>query len=1068
MTPDSDTSGPEPVLEHLAWVRRLALALVRDRNVADDLIQETWLAALRNPPPPDRPQRAWLARVLRNAARQRGRRERTRTEHEARAARSEALPSDAELIERVELQRRLVEHVMELEPVYRRTLLLRYFEGLAAPEIARREGVPQATVRTRLRRGLDQLRERLDREGGSDGSTWRLALAPLLPRGSAVQLARTGALVVSTKALYTGGAVLAATLLYATFHFVAGKMIPPPPAAPTVEADASVLAGAQAVDSTPATAPEPSSGGRSEVEDPAPLETVRVLTVLGAEDSIPLVGADVWLLEHAAFLEWRKDHGWGGRSDVTPALEARGERRTADGDGQVRLPFSGGTLWVMARSGQHFGKRRYVESDELEVELLCHVDPPLEVLVVDTAGHPLVGAPVGLIERHVDEVLLKETMTGPDGVARLHLRDETVRTDAHYMVALEVPLPEPVEAAVDPLAPNREQVRLVAPFMGRVRLRLVDEDGEPFPLQTQASLQVVLPSRTKPGGSELGPRDHRWISGVSEILFEHVAVGIDVYVYIWGPGDLDDVQFTRSSPTQAGEELLFEVPMTVRLASIRGRLVDETGAAPTRVREIDGRVLARTEDRERRVGRELQVKPDGAFTFVLWEQAPAGTRCRVEVWSERVEPILSANFEVVMPGPGGRVDVGTVVLRPAPLVVAGRVVDGEGRTLDRVWLSLGDKLHQPSGTFDWNFMGVATQYADAQGRFEVHAPLELGEYALHAGKRSYTKRWTPFRFGQTDLEVVLLSLGGLRGSLLLPPGFPAERLVVTARPASDDPPAWSRAGRDRNSAVAQDGRFEIEGLAPGLYEVALRTGHYSEPLRVLGEADVQGDGTAEPDALQRVDLRELRAIDLEVTTITGAPASGVAIVRSPSTEPRVYRLHEGRLSLLTARPSLDVELVANGCRPERIEDLGESRRVVLDAGIPVTIRLPAGFRVPDPPLILRAVLIPQDAARLEHGYVYIEDDQDRQRLRQRDLHANLPFDGNRDMVLGAPAPGRYRLRWWLIDFGEPGVGGGSSQGILSSSGTEVLEVVEGGKTIEARPRQEDFERALEFARRADG
>ena len=38
---------PEEMLEHSGWVRALARALVRDAATADDIAQETWLAALR-------------------------------------------------------------------------------------------------------------------------------------------------------------------------------------------------------------------------------------------------------------------------------------------------------------------------------------------------------------------------------------------------------------------------------------------------------------------------------------------------------------------------------------------------------------------------------------------------------------------------------------------------------------------------------------------------------------------------------------------------------------------------------------------------------------------------------------------------------------------------------------------------------------------------------------------------------------------------------------------------------------------------------------------------------------
>jgi DNA-directed RNA polymerase specialized sigma24 family protein len=57
---------PEDLLAHAGWLRQLALGLVRGAADPEDLVQATYLAALRSPPEPDLPVRRWLAQVLRN------------------------------------------------------------------------------------------------------------------------------------------------------------------------------------------------------------------------------------------------------------------------------------------------------------------------------------------------------------------------------------------------------------------------------------------------------------------------------------------------------------------------------------------------------------------------------------------------------------------------------------------------------------------------------------------------------------------------------------------------------------------------------------------------------------------------------------------------------------------------------------------------------------------------------------------------------------------------------------------------------------------------------------------
>src|SRR5207237_616726 len=130
-----DMSAPETLLEHAAWLRRLAASLVGDS--ADDLVQDTWLAAMRRPPDGDRPLKPWLARVIRNAARFRWRGDTNRTAREAIAARNFeiATPTSEELLARHQLQRLVARLVAELDEPYRATILFRYAEGLTPTQI---------------------------------------------------------------------------------------------------------------------------------------------------------------------------------------------------------------------------------------------------------------------------------------------------------------------------------------------------------------------------------------------------------------------------------------------------------------------------------------------------------------------------------------------------------------------------------------------------------------------------------------------------------------------------------------------------------------------------------------------------------------------------------------------------------------------------------------------------------------------------------------------------------------------------------------------------------------------
>ena len=203
---DTDT-----LLAHGDFLRHLARGLVRDAQQADDVVQQTYVAAMERGPRPRDP-RSWLRAVARNFAFMARRADQRRRRREQVAARPEVV--EPAVAERMEIQRLVVEAVQTLEEPYRTTVVHRFFDNWTPREIARREGVPTKTVHTRLRRALELLRGRLDRRRHG----WQGALLPLLaPRSAAAAafLFHAGALLMKTwvvcAVVLVGAGVLLAT-----------------------------------------------------------------------------------------------------------------------------------------------------------------------------------------------------------------------------------------------------------------------------------------------------------------------------------------------------------------------------------------------------------------------------------------------------------------------------------------------------------------------------------------------------------------------------------------------------------------------------------------------------------------------------------------------------------------------------------------------------------------------------------------------------------------------------------------------------------------------------------------
>lgn len=222
MDPTSRPISPDELFQHADFLRRVARGLIRDEHRAEDVVQDTLVAALTSPPRRREALRGWLSRVVRQRALNLFRGEERRAGRENDVARSEPQESHEEALERLELQRLVFDLVLD-QPEERRTVLyLRYYEGLGPTAIAKRLGVPVKTVKSRLSRGLETLRVRLDSRFDGDRSRWIGALVPIAfppgvpigaPPGGGEALPIVGAGGLLVKAILLTGAACAALLV---------------------------------------------------------------------------------------------------------------------------------------------------------------------------------------------------------------------------------------------------------------------------------------------------------------------------------------------------------------------------------------------------------------------------------------------------------------------------------------------------------------------------------------------------------------------------------------------------------------------------------------------------------------------------------------------------------------------------------------------------------------------------------------------------------------------------------------------------------------------------------------
>lgn len=176
---------------HIDGVYAAAMRLTDDRGLAEEVVQETFLALWNRAElfdPRAGSLAAWLHTISRNRAvdrlRAAGRRpslvslttsdaddepgttlERS-VGHRPVLGGADLGPGPELALEATELRAALRDAFAEMPDQERRVILLAYGEGLTQAEIAQRTGWPLGTVKTRTRRGLGRLRQILETDYG--------------------------------------------------------------------------------------------------------------------------------------------------------------------------------------------------------------------------------------------------------------------------------------------------------------------------------------------------------------------------------------------------------------------------------------------------------------------------------------------------------------------------------------------------------------------------------------------------------------------------------------------------------------------------------------------------------------------------------------------------------------------------------------------------------------------------------------------------------------------------------------------------------------------------------------
>ena len=813
------TLDTQTLLAHSQFVRALARQLVRDENRAEDVVQDTWLAALKRPPRSLRGLRSWLRTTVRNFVSLSARSERRRGQRERVAARPEALPATDALVQRMDLQQRMMAAVLSLDEPHRSVLLHRFFENLPPTKVAERLGLPLETMRSRLNRALELLRHRLKRESASDNRRFMAALVLLAESpasGLAMASARAAAslapgvalMSVKTKIVITAVLVIAASVASSRLlrevdttelPKVAGRENPVPEGVveeslpPAPDPVREVASAVQAPVAEPV--PEPVTQ--------APLEPAHVADVLGIvvdPDGTALPGAEVFLFSAP-----------GGRMVDEPLAQVMTDAEGAFRIEQARFDLRDPKGWVVGMHDSFALGGAFVDANsDAPLTIKLQLPTSLEGAVVDRAGEPVVDADVALrqcggggydgirVPEGFDRTRVKTNASGHFEFTRLPAGEFVslqVRRQGYASYHLGVPLSD---------SELTESVRIVLDAGSEIQGRVFLADtGEPLAgVDVGCQIQSMSASTTNSWAESITDEEGRYrLVGLSAGLWNVFPTLPDEMIGEWTVAaadgvDVDDGQalVDVDFPLVRGALLDIEVLDADTDAGVAGVPIGIYSAARPRSGAAVQRVLS-DED-----GSILVRVPEGPVRVYVQGFAPG-----------YLHADGAGNLEVEN---GGEYPV-VFSLHPAATVV-GRIVDEQGVGLAEALVS---RAGRPHGGFVLSPSRVKTR---ADGTFSLSGFRPGSEMLVRAEKGDLGMPG-PIA-AETDADgnaTVTITLRPnpsdvLRGRVLDPFGKPAAganlslieiRVDGTEVIPEDD---WTS-----SFPVNAEGTFEIDGLWPG-------------------------------------------------------------------------------------------------------------------------------------------------------------------------------------------------------------------------------------------------------------
>lgn len=526
----------------------------------------------------------------------------------------------------------------------------------------------------------------------------------------------------------------------------------------------------------------------------------------------------------------------------------------------------------------------------------------LQIQVIDVRGAPLPHHEVALFDDYMHGgcsagMEYWRGATDATGIATIERVDAILDLHAQRMQCVDSPVSFKLdihgidhgEIRLSTTALRKQQVGLIAPLTEALDVEVVDPAGMPV-----AGANVYVNAAAFAGR----PMDKTIAAARTDAegraRLERIQSGSRIQVGAW----LDDRRWCRvvSPATTWG----FQGPRPIVLkferapVRLRGQLVDPLGRPFTtkrlRVeRETGGHRDAWGGD-ILSVGRgpvRYETDEEGRFDLAFSGSIAAGQHDLTVIDQGDLLAHGSLTFFVPNLMETGAIEVGTIVVEPAPVLFTGRVIDGTGRVVSNAKLAV--ELVGAESAYLYRTTGP-----DEQGAFSVRGICDRLNAEIEATCEGYLSSGPTTVDGRGPWILRLTRAGSIQISTRIE----LEDLSPNLDVFVDD--VWT-------SYVYEDAPEVLEGLRPGTHHVALHAS--GEPVAEFDVPVRPGEVTVMPT----IDLRgHLREVSILVQDTDGERIDNGWFQRTDIADPELEYFWKGRVHLLLPRGTANLEISSYG------------------------------------------------------------------------------------------------------------------------------------------------------------